>query len=237
MLTTPSYLLDFSHLKMVSRITCLITFSGIDVRLTSLSFPRLPFPSWRWEQYLLSSGCQEPLLITTAFQRCFRVALQQHWPAPSALEGASYAICLIVSYHEPLPLKVSLPFSSLALFHRPGIAGVVLPVNMKSKVSSTVSFMTRSPFPFRCTNRSSTCIFLPNHVSASTSSMLFLSGSLWSTFVCFAVHLGGGDTWKLNKLTWTALLSRTISYRIFPSRSLNMLKSALRRSRFVIPLF
>lgn len=126
---------------------------------------------------------------------------------------------------------------SLALFHRPGIAGVVLPVNMKSKVSSTVSFMTRSPFPFRCTNRSSTCIFLPNHVSASTSSMLFLSGSLWSTFVCFAVHLGGGDTWKLNKLTWTALLSRTISYRIFPSRSLNMLKSALRRSRFVIPLF
>lgn len=158
-------------------ITCLITFSGINVRLTSLSFPHLPFPSRRWEQYLLSSSCQEPLLITTAFQRCFRVALQQATTLASSF--STYGCILCNLFNCTLPWTSSTEgkssfLQSLALFHRPGIAGVVLPVNMKAKVSSTLSFMTRSPFPFRCTNRSSMCVFLPSHVSASTSSMLFV---------------------------------------------------------------
>lgn len=61
--------------------------------------------------------------------------------------------------------------------------------------------------------------------------------SYWSTSACSPVCLGGGDTWKINKLAWTSILFRTICHRILPSRFLNRPKTALVRSRGCDPAF
>ena len=127
-----------------------------------------------------------------------------------------------------------------------------VPIQMHPLKSFLLPFMSFTRFSFGWAlaflapylhTHTASLSFSRSLVPAATSYMFpfyvwVLSGALWSTSACFPVCLGGGNTWKINKLAWTSLFSSgPYATGFFQAHLWTRPKTAPLRFRVVILLF